>query len=105
MQVFQPCKPMLCASPHWREVVRVMGGTFAIEPKYDGERIHIHKRGKEIKLFTRNSKEYTHRYGYGDAMKPIILQAVIPDSYVWDLLLSCAVLCLEFSVVVFTVRC
>ena len=37
--------------------------------------------GNEIKLFTRNSKEYTNRYGYGEAMKPVILQAVVPDSY------------------------
>jgi DNA ligase-4 len=37
--------------------------SLVVEPKYDGERIAIHKQGDQIKFFTRNSKDYTNLYG------------------------------------------
>ena len=35
---------------------------YALEPKYDGERIHLHKDGSEYKLFSRNANDVTELY-------------------------------------------
>jgi DNA ligase-4 len=43
--------------------VMLTASSFVVEPKYDGERIAIHKQGDKIKFFTRNSKDYTNLYG------------------------------------------
>ena len=37
--------------------------TFLIETKYDGERLQCHVTTDEIRLFTRNSNDYTRHYG------------------------------------------
>lgn len=37
-------------------------GTCAIEPKFDGFRLQVHKKGKEVKLFTRGLEDATFMY-------------------------------------------
>jgi DNA ligase-4 len=74
---FAACKPMLASVPTWNSVISRMNGCpFYVEDKFDGERILIHKRGKEVKLFTRNSIDYTNRYNYGATFTPIVLKAL-----------------------------
>jgi DNA ligase-4 len=60
-----------------RQVVEVMGGkTFWIEEKLDGERIQLHKQGRNFRFFSRcypflvtgltvfrKAKDYTYLYG------------------------------------------
>jgi ATP-dependent DNA ligase len=42
------------------DVVKTMeGNPFVIEPKFDGERIQVHKNGKEVRIYSRNSNEVT----------------------------------------------
>lgn len=83
VQYFQACKPMLASSPAWDQVVAKMKGhSFFIEDKYDGERIIIHKKGGEVKLFTRKSIDYTNRYGYGSTFTPVVMQALPKDCIV-----------------------
>lgn len=51
---FAPCKPMLASPPPWQSVVeRMRGNPFFIEPKFDGERLLLHKKDGVVKLFTR----------------------------------------------------
>lgn len=77
IQLFQPMKPMLCHNPHWRSVVKLMhGAPFAIEPKFDGERILIHKQGTTVKLYTRNAIDYTDKFNYGNSFIPVVLKAL-----------------------------
>jgi DNA ligase-4 len=45
---------MLASRHSPEDVIKVMEGTsFVVEEKYDGERIQVHKNGKEIRLFSR----------------------------------------------------
>ena len=50
---------------------KMVGQRFAFESKLDGERMIVHKKGNEIKMFTRNGNDYTSKYA--DAMRPWIL--------------------------------
>lgn len=62
--LFQPVKPMLAARKAPESVVKLMEGRpFVIENKFDGERVQVHKDGKTIKLFSRNSNDITAIYG------------------------------------------
>jgi ATP-dependent DNA ligase len=81
-QLFQPVKPMLAQRLQPNAVIEAMQNSpFAIETKYDGERIQVrthgvcvssapclcacaqtHKEGDVIRLFTRNANEYTRMY-------------------------------------------
>jgi DNA ligase-4 len=73
--LFHPIKPMLASRHLPEQVVKLMDDSeFAIETKYDGERIQIHKDGKTIKLFSRNSNNVTDIYG--DKLIPIIMERV-----------------------------
>ena len=50
----------------WSRMAELVGGRpFVIEPKYDGERLQIHKDGDlPLKLFSRNQKDYSDLYGH-----------------------------------------
>jgi DNA ligase-4 len=52
------------------------GAKFVIQDKFDGERILIHKKGEEVKFFTRNSIDYTLRYNYGSKFTPTVMRCV-----------------------------
>eukprot|EP00466_Bigelowiella_natans_P010785 jgi/Bigna1/49125/estExt_Genewise1.C_400012 len=85
LTVFSPCVPMLCGTMHWSNIVASMRGSqFAVEPKFDGERLHIHKEGDSFKFFTRNSTDYTEKYRYGDAFGDVILDCLHCDSCIVD---------------------
>lgn len=54
VKYFSACKPMLASCPPWNSIVeRMQGNPFYVEPKYDGERLLLHKKGDTVKLFTR----------------------------------------------------
>ena len=55
---------------------------FIIEKKWDGERMLIHKNGKEVKYFTRNCNDYTALYGA--ALTPHVLECVKADKAILD---------------------
>lgn len=60
LQLFRPIRPMLAEMARdMRGALRECGGKAAVEFKYDGVRLHIHKRGREIRLFTRRLSEVT----------------------------------------------
>ncbi|MCW7078792.1 MAG: ATP-dependent DNA ligase [Canidatus Methanoxibalbensis ujae] len=44
------------------EILNKLGGEAACEWKYDGERIQIHKKGKEVILFSRRLENITEQY-------------------------------------------
>lgn len=60
LALFRPVRPMLAEMANdVREALRDCGGRAALEFKYDGVRLHIHKRGNEVRLFTRRLTEVT----------------------------------------------
>lgn len=81
--VFTPVQPMLAASapsvadamgaaPHGRAV--------AVEAKLDGIRIQAHKRGDEVRLYTRSLDEVTNRFpSIVDAVRSIEADTLIVD--------------------------
>jgi len=60
LQLFRPVRPMLAEmAGSVREAMRECGGSAALEFKYDGVRLQIHKRGEEVRLFTRRLSDVT----------------------------------------------
>ncbi len=58
-----PLRPMLAqrlASPE--EILEKMGGKCAVEYKYDGERMQIHKVGDNVSIFSRRLENITFHY-------------------------------------------
>lgn len=56
--------PMLAQSAkNVADALSELGGTAAFEAKLDGARIQIHKRGSEVRLFTRSLDDVTARLG------------------------------------------
>ncbi|MCS7369413.1 MAG: ATP-dependent DNA ligase [archaeon GBS-70-058] len=59
----RPIRPMLAERlSDAREIMEKLGGKFAAEYKYDGERIQAHKSGGNVILFSRRSENITHHY-------------------------------------------
>mmetsp|Transcript_9549 Transcript_9549/g.28849 ORF Transcript_9549/g.28849 Transcript_9549/m.28849 type:complete len:496 (-) Transcript_9549:2577-4064(-) len=62
-----PALPMLCHrlrdAAQLHEVARCMPDGFYLEPKYDGERLQLHKMGGDVRCFSRNALETTDLYG------------------------------------------
>ena len=64
LRVFSMFKPMLASLLHPAKLAETLSSDeYVIEPKYDGERILVHKKESEIMFFTRNGKDYTSLYG------------------------------------------
>ncbi len=60
LRLFHPVRPMLAEmAASMREALRECGGRAALEFKYDGIRLQIHKRGREVRLFTRRLTDVT----------------------------------------------
>ena len=60
LRLFTPIKPMLAdMSYDLAEVFAEHNGKTALEWKFDGARIQIHKRGDEVKIFTRRLNDVT----------------------------------------------
>ena len=93
---FRPFKPMLAQNPaDWHNIPRMMDGRrYVIEDKFDGERLIVHKRGSDVKLYTRKSIDVTNRYGYGAALADTLRQCIVGDAIVdgelmsWDITLQ-----------------
>ena len=69
--LFKPIRPALAERlPTASDILERMGGTCAVEQKYDGFRCQVHKDGKKVKLYSRNLEETT-------AMLPDIVAAVV----------------------------
>ena len=63
VSIFEPIRPMLAerlSSPE--EILEKFGGKCATEYKYDGERIQLHKKGKEVVLFSRRLEKISDQY-------------------------------------------
>jgi DNA ligase-1 len=61
LTVLQPVRPMLAATSE--SVAAALGelGTASVEWKLDGARIQVHRNGDEVRVFTRNLNDVTHR--------------------------------------------
>jgi DNA ligase-1 len=63
VQVFEPIRPMLAERlPSPQEILDKLGGKCVGEYKYDGERIQLHKKGNEVKLFSRKLEKISNQY-------------------------------------------
>jgi DNA ligase-1 len=60
VQLFVPLQPMLAESaPDLAEALRLHGGRTALEFKYDGARIQLHRAGAEVRIWSRRLTEVT----------------------------------------------
>jgi len=60
LHLFTPIKPMLAdMSYSLDEVFKEHGGTTAFEYKFDGARVQIHKKGEEVKIYSRRLSDIT----------------------------------------------
>ena len=63
VQVGRPIESMLCQRVSMlSQVPDKVGTPFAVEEKYDGERIQVHKQGKNITLFSRRLENITDQF-------------------------------------------
>lgn len=63
LKIGRPLKPMLAQKVESMEKgLKDMGGKAAIEYKYDGMRIQIHKKGEEVAVFTRRLDDVTKQF-------------------------------------------
>lgn len=59
-RLFAPLKPMLAQSAAGVAAAwRALGGRLALEWKLDGARVQIHKRGEEVRIFSRRLQDLT----------------------------------------------
>src|SRR5680860_1308305 len=65
LRLFRPVQPMLAsAAADVAEAVgegRGHGGAVAVEHKLDGARVQVHRRGEEVRVYTRNLRDATGR--------------------------------------------
>jgi DNA ligase-1 len=61
IRLMQPVLPMLSQSAESTDEALEQLGTAAFEWKLDGARVQIHKRGAEVRVYTRNLNEVTDR--------------------------------------------
>lgn len=61
LQVLNPIQPMLAASA--ADVTEALGhtGEASVEWKLDGARVQVHRQGNEVRIYTRNLNDVTHR--------------------------------------------
>jgi DNA ligase-1 len=84
-ELFRPIFPMLASTA---ESVAAAVSSFdraSVEWKLDGIRIQIHRRGKEVRIYTRNLNEITHALpGSVEAVRRLELeQAVLDGEAIW----------------------
>lgn len=62
-KMFMPLKPMLASMSYMiSEVIEEHGGRTALEYKFDGGRIQIHRRGNNIRIFSRRLSDITDSF-------------------------------------------
>lgn len=60
LRLFHPVRPMLAEmAKSLREALRECGGRAAVEFKYDGVRLQVHKQGSKVRLYTRRLTDVT----------------------------------------------
>lgn len=63
VQVFEPIRPMLAERlPSSEEILDKFGGKCIAEYKYDGERVQLHKKGNDVRLFSRRLEKISDQY-------------------------------------------
>jgi len=86
LSVGNPVKVMLFKkSESVEEGFEVVGKPAAIDYKYDGFRLQIHRSGKEIKLFTRNLEDVTSQF-------PDIVKMIEKDVNSKEFIIDCEVI-------------
>jgi DNA ligase 1 len=85
LQVFRPVFPMLASTAE--SVAEAVAGfeRAAVEWKLDGIRIQVHRRGDEVRIYTRNLNEITEALpGIVEAVRRLPLeQAVLDGEAIW----------------------
>ncbi|MBD3341514.1 MAG: ATP-dependent DNA ligase [Candidatus Lokiarchaeota archaeon] len=59
---FTPIRMMLASRVPYMEIIKKLGSSFVAEYKLDGERLQVHKKGQEVKLFSRRLLEISEQY-------------------------------------------
>lgn len=62
IQIFNPVKPMLAEIAQSLDDVFEEYTDFAVEHKLDGVRVQVHKRGDEVKIFSRHLRDITMHF-------------------------------------------
>ncbi|MBS3172034.1 ATP-dependent DNA ligase [Candidatus Woesearchaeota archaeon] len=82
MHVGKPVNPMLAIKAESIEqALEAVGSPLQAEHKLDGFRLQIHKKGKEVKLFTRRLENVTKQF---QEIIPIITSHVNADDFILD---------------------
>jgi DNA ligase-1 len=80
LAVLHPIEPMLAASATDVADALAKTGPASVEWKLDGARVQVHRRGSEVRIYTRNLNDITHRLPGVVA----IAQAIPADAVVLD---------------------
>src|SRR5919109_5279704 len=84
-RIFQPILPMLASTP--ASVAEAVGSfeRASVEWKLDGIRIQIHRRGDEVRIYTRNLNDITYALpGIVEAVRRLpVTQAVLDGEALW----------------------
>ncbi len=63
VSLFRPIRPALAERlPTAEQILKKMGGRCAVDQKYDGFRCQIHKKGGQVKIYSRNLEETTSMF-------------------------------------------
>lgn len=80
LTVLQPVLPMLATTAESVEKAVADCGESSVEWKLDGARIQVHRRGDDVRVFTRSLNDITGRLpGVEDVVRALPCQAVILD--------------------------
>ena len=80
LELFQPVLPMLASTAESVAAAVADFGVSSVEWKLDGIRIQIHRRGGEVRIYTRNLNEITHALrGIADAVLKLRVSQVVLD--------------------------
>jgi DNA ligase-1 len=84
-EIFRPILPMLASTAESADDAVASFDRASVEWKLDGIRIQIHRRGDEIRIYTRNLNDITHALpGIVDAVRRLaVRQAVFDAEALW----------------------
>jgi DNA ligase 1 len=84
-EIFRPILPMLASTAESVPDALAGFGRASVEWKLDGIRIQIHRRGGEVRIYTRNVNEITHALpGIVEAVRGLeVSQAVLDGEALW----------------------
>ncbi len=84
-EIFRPVLPMLASTAESARTAVASFDRASVEWKLDGIRIHIHRRGDEVRIYTRNLNDITHALpGIVQAVRRLpVRQAVFDGEALW----------------------